>query len=259
MSIEYILRDAALNAQNSFKGKSFNIGYCDLNILPEEKRAFYTDEGLDRRCDAFEKIRDRLLTVRQPSNRIYDYLVSHKNSFLVGNCLLLAIFALQYLKKTHKTTLCQLYYSPDTNISELTSLLTLQLIVTLRPYNHAFALICPPSYTLPKPKAGQIYLPNQFPDDSWVCDPWANIVCPANNYNNQWSIRMREWNFKGKNLYLSRSNSPQDNDYNLSPLGKYAYTIVSRSQTTINELITIYPNGDSKITTHHSSRRCNII
>ncbi|OTA21094.1 hypothetical protein Xbed_00740 [Xenorhabdus beddingii] len=258
MSIEEILRNAAQRAQNIFKGKSHNIKYYDVSILPEEKKSFYTDEGLDRRYTAFEELRGELLTTRVPSNRIYHKLISKQNSFLVGNCMLLAIFALQYLKNEHNQTLCQLFYPTDINLSALKSLLTLQLIVTLRPYNHAFSLICPPSYTNPKPKIGETYRPNQFPDGSWICDPWANIVCPAKNYDDKWKLKMAEWNHSGKALYLNRSNVQQDNDLNQSPLGKYAYTMVQMSHKTIDELITIFPNGDSKIKTHHSFRGCSL-
>ncbi|MBI6550491.1 hypothetical protein [Xenorhabdus lircayensis] len=259
MTIEEILHDTMQTAQSIFQGKSHNIKYYDVNILPEEKKSFYTDEGLEHRYNVFEELRDKLLNIRSPSNKIYNHLISKQNSFLVGNCMLLAIFVLQHLEKRHKKTLCQLFYHPEINYPELTSLLSLQLIVTIRPYNHAFALICPPSYTEPKHKVGKIYMPNQFPDSSWVCDPWSNIVCPARGYNDKWKLKMKEWNFKGKALYLERSGVQQDNDLNQSPLGKYSYTMVQMSYTSINELITIYPNGDSKIKTSHSFRRCTLL
>ncbi|AOM39518.1 hypothetical protein [Xenorhabdus hominickii] len=84
-------------------------------------------------------------------------------------------------------------------------------------------------------------MPNQFPDGSWVCDPWANIVCPARDYNEKWKIKMAEWNFKGKYVALDRAGVQKDNDSNESPLGKYTYTMIQMSQTTISELIIIYP------------------
>ncbi|PHM54711.1 hypothetical protein Xhom_02662 [Xenorhabdus hominickii] len=52
---------------------------------------------------------------------------------------------------------------------------------------------------------------------------------------------MAEWNFKGKYVALDRAGVQKDNDSNESPLGKYTYTMIQMSQTTISELIIIYP------------------
>ncbi|AOM39519.1 hypothetical protein [Xenorhabdus hominickii] len=99
MSIEEILCDTAQSGQAIFKGKSHNIGYIDVNILPEVKKSFYTDEGLKRRYNTNKELYNKHLSIRSPNQQIYKDLISNKNLYLVGNCLLLAIFYLQHLKK----------------------------------------------------------------------------------------------------------------------------------------------------------------
>ncbi|MDX7988698.1 hypothetical protein FE392_15390 [Xenorhabdus sp. 12] len=259
MTLEQILHDTMQEAQSIFEGKSHNISYYDINMLPEEKREYYTDEGMDYRVKKFTNLRDELLIIRCSSDKIYSDLISEKNSFLVGNCLLLTIFALQHLKKVYKQNLCQLFYPPDTDLSKLTCLLSLQLIVTDKPYNHAFALICPPSHIFPQHKIKGKYEPNVFPEGSWVCDPWANIVCSAQDYNHAWKARMAEWNTKGKVVFMGRTKTDYDNNFNYSPLGLYTYMAIQKSKKTIDEIIIIFPNGETKTKTNYSYPKCNLL
>jgi hypothetical protein len=54
------------------------------------------------------------------------------------------------------------------------------------------------------PSAGDHTYPKSFAewdDTAWICDPWANIACPARNYEAQWRLKMRKWQRVGKKLF----------------------------------------------------------
>ncbi|PHM40334.1 hypothetical protein Xmau_02095 [Xenorhabdus mauleonii] len=259
MTIEQILQNTMREAQSIFKGKSHNISYYDINILPKEKRKPYTEKEMERRVNSFRKLQEELLIIRYSSEKIYNELISERSRNLVGNCFFLSIFVLQHFIKTYKQRLCQLFYPPDIDLSKLTSLLSLQLIVTNKPYNHVFVLICPPSYILPQRTIGEKYNPNEFPKGAWVCDPWANIVCPAHDYNNAWKFRMAEWNAKGKTVLIERTKTKYNENLNYSPLGFYNYMAIQESKKNIDEIIILYPDGKTKTKNSHSSSICNLI
>ncbi|OTA21093.1 hypothetical protein Xbed_00739 [Xenorhabdus beddingii] len=258
-TIEDILHDTLQAAQSTFKGKSHNISYYDPNILPERKKAFYTEEGMACRDLIFDRLHERLFEKQLSSREIYHYLHRNKNYFLVGNCILLSIFALYYLKKKHKNSLRALFYNPNVNYTRFRSLLNLQIICLQAPYSHAFVMVSPPSNADTKPYLGMISEPNVFPQNAWICDPWANIICPAMDYDKRWKARMSEWNMQGKIIHAAHFSLKNDPHMNGSPLGKYAYTATQRGVKMTTGIITIYPDGSTVIHDEPSSGRCTIL
>ena len=54
----------------------------------------------------------------------------------------------------------------------------------------------------------------KWPDYVWICDPWANLVCPAPQYYGAFSDKMGKWNDSGKRiLYAGGWTSPTDAKY----------------------------------------------
>jgi hypothetical protein len=42
---------------------------------------------------------------------------------------------------------------------------------------------------------------------AWVCDPWANIVCPANYFPFEWETKMLKWHHSGKKIRVEALNN----------------------------------------------------
>ncbi|PHM46224.1 hypothetical protein Xmau_00630 [Xenorhabdus mauleonii] len=257
ITIEEILYDAIRETKSVFKVKSYNIGYYDHNMLPAETRGFYGEKGNILRKRAFDIIYDDTLGKKLNCKEIYNYLNRQKNIIFVGNCLLLAIYSLYYLKKIHKHTFRYLFYKMESNHTHDSPLLTLQVISLLKPYSHSFVMVSPPNNNEEKPYLGMQTPPNQFPRDAWICDPWADIICPAISYDEKWKITMSKWNFAGKTVNITHVKVKEDTD--LSPLGRYAYTAIQMGRKMIVDMITIYPDGKTILHEDTSSKRCNIL
>ncbi|MDC9597280.1 hypothetical protein [Xenorhabdus anantnagensis] len=261
MKIEEILRDTVQKTKSTFKGKSYNIEYIDLNVLPEEKRFLYTKEGIERRNIIFDDLHEELLQKKLTNKEIYKHLRKNKDSYLVGNCMLLSIFSFCYLKEKHKNSLRALFYNPTIDYTEFNSLLTLQILCIQAPYSHAFVMVCPPSNTETKPELCMISEPNVFPQNAWICDPWANIICPAIDYDTMWKIKMAKWNLKGKTVHAVNQDFENKADFNESPLSKYSYTAIQMGRKMTTDIITIHPNGKLTIEGENSSnpKICTIL
>ncbi|PHM73774.1 hypothetical protein [Xenorhabdus kozodoii] len=257
MTIEEILHDAMQAARAVFKGKSCNVNYYDPNILPAEKRIFYSDLGIEKRGEIFITLRNRLLEEHLPYKEIYDFLNRNKNKLLVGNCVLLSLYALYYLKKKHKDRLFHLFYNPTLSYTGYQPL-SLQIVGLLPPHGHAFVMVCPPSNNQDIPRLNMESPPNIFPQNAWICDPWAGIVCPAINYNDRWKIKMAEWSLRGKTIYIN-DNDNTDPEFNESPLGKYTYTAVGHGNKLTISNIEIYPDRKVIIDGEPSARKCIIM
>ncbi|MDC9592672.1 hypothetical protein [Xenorhabdus sp. IM139775] len=264
MTIEEVLHDAMRAAQAIFKGKSWNIGYYDPNIPSGEKKDLYNEISVHARNHIFE-ILHRELFSEEPNKQkndqeIYHYLHKNKRKFLVSNCLLLSIYALYHLKKKHKNTLRHLFYHSILNYTDDQTPLTLQILSLQYPYDHAFVIVYPPGKDIPG--LGETSSPDTFPKDSWICDPWAGIVCPADFYNYRWKMKMTEWSFRGKTIYINDYDiNDHDNnalDFNHSPLGRYTYTAIERGNRTTISSIEIPPQGKSIIDGKPQTRKCTI-
>ncbi|AOM39703.1 hypothetical protein A9255_03325 [Xenorhabdus hominickii] len=36
--------------------------------------------------------------------------------------------------------------------------------------------------------------------ESWICDPWADIICKGKNFSDKWKFKMIEW--EEKNMFI---------------------------------------------------------
>ncbi|PHM54709.1 hypothetical protein [Xenorhabdus hominickii] len=261
MSIEEILQNTLQIARSTFKGKFHNISYYDHDILPlsKEERDLYTEEGMKARDYWFNKLHEEAFENKITCKKIYNYLNKNRNHLLVGNCMMLSIFALYHLKKKYKNSLQILFYNPISDYTRFTSLLTLRIICIQKPYNHAFVMVCPPNNTEKAHSIGMTSAPNLFPVNAWICDPWSQIACPAINYNENWKIKMAEWNFKGKTVLLEKDDLNKHSHFNFSPLGKFNYTTIQIGRQMTTDIITIYPNGDTTVQGIPSSGRCTLL
>ncbi|UXA48727.1 hypothetical protein [Xanthomonas prunicola] len=74
----------------------------------------------------------------------------------------------------------------------------------------------------PVPGAGS--LPSDMTDwdaDIYVCDPWCNIACRANDYPAEFQKKMEKWDRAGKQVWLSGSGfvSPISDEWMSTVLG----------------------------------------
>ncbi|HEY8608992.1 MAG TPA: hypothetical protein VIM12_17900 [Noviherbaspirillum sp.] len=54
----------------------------------------------------------------------------------------------------------------------------------------------------------------EWPSDIAICDPWANIACPANQYPDRFRSKMAQWHDNGKLIFFrSQWRSPLDPEW----------------------------------------------
>ena len=68
---------------------------------------------------------------------------------------------------------------------------------------HAFAAILPDHFPTTQLGFKMGRNMDKWSSDILIVDPWANIVCPAPEYNKLFKIKMDEWYAKGKEIFIS--------------------------------------------------------
>ncbi|MBE8589316.1 hypothetical protein IQ211_18695, partial [Xenorhabdus griffiniae] len=127
----------------------------------------------------------------------------------------------------------------------------IQVVGTLGIYDHVFITIGDFNHDVFKPVLGRLY--HNLPKELWICDPWANIVCPAEKYNDLWKNKMNKWHYMGKCLTLAETPIPNGqvippsaNCY--SPLKKSTYLTIQNSVKKVFNLAIISPDKNVRIT-----------
>ncbi|MDX7988708.1 hypothetical protein FE392_15460 [Xenorhabdus sp. 12] len=254
MEMKDILQETLQATQSTFTGGSFNVDYYDSDILPIEKRPLYTEEAMSEKFNKFDALYKRVLEPSGPliHKDVYRYLNENKNKNLVGNCMLYSMFAFYHLAEIHKNSLVDLFYHQGIDYTEYKSLLTIQVACLQAPYSHAFVMICPPSKIDARTRVFTTFAPNIYPENTWICDPWADIACRAVDYNDKWKIKMAQSNYEGKMFLLYSSKEVYENTgstrgCNSSPLGKYNYSSIQMGTKSISDIITLFPDGHFEI------------
>ncbi|WP_340620473.1 hypothetical protein [Xenorhabdus siamensis] len=239
--IEDILQDAIKYAKRFFGNRTTNKFYPDLSVLPESERSIYQRNVIVSRMDRHNKIRLELYNLKD-INQKHQYLLSNEHNNLVGNCPELCLATYIYLIKERAKDIWELYNASwNYEYPQLTCPIYIQQIYTLGVYDHVFLLLDHPDSLVRRPKIGTIY--HELPEGSWVCDPWADIVCLAEDYNDRWKHKMMEWNHQGMCLLLKSPGSSSPSAESFSPLKKYTYLTVECSDKQVYRLSAIYRDG----------------
>ena len=94
-----------------------------------------------------------------------------------GNCGELAAIAYAYLLESAEAS-------------------SFDYVIFASPGDHAFISIGQP---LPVNGVYPISF-GDWHDGAYICDPWANLACPAQEYPQYWQAKMRKWAMAGKRL-----------------------------------------------------------
>ncbi|WP_340611483.1 hypothetical protein [Xenorhabdus bharatensis] len=239
--IECILYDAIRYAKRFYGDRTSNKIYPDLSVLPESKQAMYKKDQVLERMKRHRITRPEFFNISSNEQKI-KYLQDNEHNELVGNCVELSWAVYLYLIQKRAKDIWDLYninWSYDS--SKLTYPIYIQLIATLGVYDHVFLLLDHSDSIVHRPKIGTKY--NELPEGTWVCDPWADIVCLAENYNDKWKNKMMEWNHQGMCLMLKKTpESPSSESF--SPLKKYTFNTIQCSTKQVYRLSAIHNNGE---------------
>jgi RHS repeat-associated protein len=182
-TIASILGDAIKASYSYFPLKSYNKSYLDTSNLTGYKAWFYSDGIREARA----RITDKLISTTKNLDSESEVFGVIKRSrmagkALAGNCGLLSTPAFFYLLEKRER-LNQLFHK-DVNIS----------IVDLEdPYDHTFISVNHPAGAWGPLSSNT----KEWPADTWIVDPWAKIVSPANEYEERWTAKLQKWADRG--------------------------------------------------------------
>ncbi|MDR0217635.1 MAG: hypothetical protein LBI71_01915 [Enterobacteriaceae bacterium] len=182
--------------------------------------------------------RDETERMADNNRELYNYMLKNKKRLLSGNCPDYCSCAFHYLINNRIDDILNFF----NNSSETSNHIYIQIVVTLGIYDHAFITIGCFNYNVFKPILGRLY--HDLPKGLWVCDPWANIVCRAEKYNDMWKNKMDKWHYMGKCLILGENNEQATfpSIKNHSPLNKNTYLTIQNSVKKVCSLAVISPD-----------------
>lgn len=242
---ENILLDAIRHARNLFRGKTTNKTYLNIERLPENKRAMYTPQRIKEKENIHDEFLEDFLLKEHIMDRYKHALYkSDAGEVLIGNCGELTLSILGYLT-THRVydLLNSFISSGKRNINNKMIPVYILIIAFDDPYDHTIAVITLPEQTQDLPEINKIY--DKLPDNSWVCDPWANIVCPSEDYITRWKVKMLRWHLVEKSTSVHQDDQMRDSS---SPLRHANYLAITRSKKRVIHMATISPDGKVDIT-----------
>ncbi|MBD2809677.1 hypothetical protein ID853_01950 [Xenorhabdus sp. Vera] len=158
----------------------------------------------------------------------YQYLNESKfKNNLVGNCSELSSYAFHNFIKYHSLELFNFYKNLNPKSRNLTYII---IYNSNEPYDHSFVNIYHMTDQVRNTFNQETLLYIQ--PDSWILDPWANIICRGNDYPHVWKTRMREW--YDNNIFVVSDEIKNYNEitidrYNkiFSPLRDKIYNIIN--------------------------------
>ncbi|MDX7987503.1 hypothetical protein FE392_09190 [Xenorhabdus sp. 12] len=263
--IKHLLYLAIKYAHSNFPGKTSNIFYGNLESQPEKRRKRYSIENCQIRENNYSELTQKLScfgNAREKYNCIMEE--RKRNSFLVGNCNELSISVLMYLAELNKDNLSQ-YFRYDSNTAPQNDMqsIYIEILAPVRASTyHCFVMVYfPPrihNYQFKNTNMNPLYKTyDKLPDGAWICDPWAEIVCLAEEYDAHWKDTMCSLAKQGK--YLSLGNSPPPSLYKPQyppdrdpcyPMYSHTLNMMSNSAMQVNHQAII--KADNTVIINHS-------
>ncbi|MDC9613148.1 hypothetical protein PSI19_04460 [Xenorhabdus khoisanae] len=214
MSIQMILKDTIAFSRSRFGLKSTNKRYMEPEYLPQSKQNLHSRENYIERMIKLRYLRDAL-NILSPEKK-YKAILQKEPNQLIGNCEEYSLMAFFYLMEEK---------SKDILIN-LSSSYFIEYIVTLNSYHHCFIAIEPMKDPLYRQERESLSPGKPLAPNSWICDPWANIACPAVYYPLEWKLKMQKWNDRKK--YIRRFT-----DQFIPPTDNCTYFLIENSVQTI--------------------------
>ncbi|OKP04844.1 hypothetical protein [Xenorhabdus eapokensis] len=199
----------------------------------EKHERLYKRNEIEREADTYKAL--------------YNYTLKNKDNFLSGNCPDYCNCAFHYLIHNCLDNILKFFNSGLENPDHV----YIQIVGAVGVHDHVFITIGSFNHNMFKPILGRLY--HNLPKELWVCDPWANIVCPAEKYNDLWKSKMDKWHYMGKCIVLAEED-PIPNRKVIppsakchSPLKKNTYLTIQNSMKKVFNLAVISPDKNVKI------------
>ncbi|MBE8596748.1 hypothetical protein [Xenorhabdus sp. BG5] len=226
---ENIMHERGINEQNIKKRNEIRSAFREQ----EEYRRLYKIHKAEREATIYKEL--------------YNYTLSNKENLLTGNCPDYCNCAFHYLINNYLDDILRFFNTGSATPNHI----YIQIIGTLGMYDHVFITIGAFNHNMFKPILGRLY--HNLPKELWICDPWANIVCPAEKYNEQWINKMDKWHYIGKCLTLAETPTPNGQvippSANCqSPIKKSTYLTIQNSVKKVFNLAIISPDKNVIIT-----------
>ncbi|CDG18124.1 hypothetical protein [Xenorhabdus doucetiae] len=249
MLIKYLLHDAMRKAQNTFMGYSSNkfhfhtraIDKINGNEPPAVQELINIMLEKDKQLNKLRANTD--ITTKIPYH--YKYFTENKfRARLVGNCGELANYAFHYLIKKHSFQIFNYYRQKDPDRKKIIYII---MYSAPQPYDHVFISI---HYMEDKIDSAEMKaVLSHIQAGSWICDPWAEIVCEGEKYFSQWKNKMEEWYDKKKFVVTQdiAGTIPDTDRYKtlFSPLRPNIFNIVQQNSIFhVSELVFIDQDGN---------------
>ncbi|MDC9590679.1 hypothetical protein PSI23_15635 [Xenorhabdus sp. XENO-10] len=258
MLMETILRDVIKKTQSVFIGGSSNKFFFETKKI--DKVGEYESPIVHKLINTIEQKEEKISKLRIEEKQIYSqngsesipqcYKYFTKNKFktnLVGNCDELSTYAFHYLIKNYSLKIFNHYKKPDPDPKKI---IYITMYETQEPYDHIFINICHMEDKISSEQMKEALLSIQ--SESWICDPWADIICKGKNYHYKWQSKMIEWFSSNcfvtdKNIREKIANTERYNNL-FSPLRPVIYNAI-RQDSKFNVLELAFFDQDGSITT----------
>ncbi|PHM39922.1 hypothetical protein Xmau_02104 [Xenorhabdus mauleonii] len=127
-------------------------------------------------------------------------------------------------------------------------------------YDHCFVMLYYPEHIngINYKEINEKYNEKELPCGAWICDPWTEIACLAENYSFKWKEVMYRWATENKLLYLNKDNHIYSNhlsknlstpnfiidQHSYSPVRYCIYNTIENSKKKILHTAILEPDGN---------------
>ncbi|WP_186435661.1 hypothetical protein, partial [Xenorhabdus innexi] len=169
------------NYQNLYEGILFGERISRQNIKNrDEIKARFRQQEKHERLHKISEAEQHAEIYKE----LYNYTLKNKDRLLAGNCPDYCNCAFYYLINNCLDKIIKFFNAGLATSNHV----YIQVLGTLGVYDHVFITIGSFNHNMFTPVLGRLY--HHLPKELWVCDPWANIVCPAEKYSDLWKNKM---------------------------------------------------------------------
>ncbi|MDC9595563.1 hypothetical protein [Xenorhabdus anantnagensis] len=260
MLMETILRNVIKKTQSVFIGGSSNRFYFETkkidkvgeNESPIVHKLINTIEQKEEKISNL-RIKEKQIYSQNGSESIpqcYKYFTENKfKTNLVGNCDELSTYAFHYLIKNYSLEIFNYYKNLDPDPKKI---IYITMYEAQEPHDHIFINIYHMEDKISSEQMKEAL--SSIQSESWICDPWADIICKGKTYHFKWQSKMLEW--YNSNCFVTnksiREKIADTGRYNnlFSPLKPVTYNAINQnSKFRVVELAFFDQDGNITILT----------
>ncbi|PHM75228.1 hypothetical protein [Xenorhabdus kozodoii] len=215
MLIENILRNVIRKTQSVFMGGSNNKIYFKTKNIDkvgehEPPEVHDLTKLLKKKTELLDKLRENQNKMKNIP-QCYTYYTKNKfKTNLVGNCDELSTYAFHYLIKNHSLQIFNYYRQQDPDRKKIIYII---MYGAQKPYDHVFLSIHYMEDKISKKEI--IEALSHVQAESWICDPWADIICKGKEFHYKWRSKMTDW------YHANIFRTPNSDDRTINDTGRY--------------------------------------